>query len=69
MNWISVKDKLPECYSQHRDNYGSGYVLGYTKYNEVVITQLWNDKDWEGDGWFDSSYITHWMNLPLPPQT
>jgi len=36
--WISVKDKLPECHNQHGDHYGSGYVLGYTKYGEWEIT-------------------------------
>jgi len=68
MNWISVKNKLPICWSQHGKDYGSGYLLGYTKYNEVVITQLWNNKDWENEDEEDD-YITHWMNLPLPPQT
>jgi len=68
MNWISVKNKLPTCWSQHKNNYGSGYVLGYTKYNEVVITQLWNNKDWEGDDISEDDYITHWMDLPIPPQ-
>ena len=41
MEWISVKESLPDCWSQHRNHYGSGYLLGYTKYNEVEITQLW----------------------------
>jgi hypothetical protein len=68
MNWISVTNKLPTCWSQHGKDYGSGYLLGYTKYNEVVITQLWNNKDWENEDEEDD-YITHWMNLPLPPQT
>lgn len=38
MRWISVKERLPDCPSQHRNHYGSGYLLGYTKYNEVEIT-------------------------------
>ena len=75
MNWISVKDKLPDCWSQHRDDYGSGYLLGYTKFGECEITQLWNIKmgdgtykyEWEGsDG--EEDYITHWMRLPEPPK-
>lgn len=67
MEWISVKDRLPECWSHHNKNYGSGYLLGYTKYNEVVITQLWDNKYWEGDDDNDGDYITHWMSLPKRP--
>ena len=63
--WISVKDRLPECWSQHRHDYGSGYVLGYTKYCDWEITQLWNNKNWEGDA---GDYITHWMPLTVPQQ-
>jgi hypothetical protein len=65
--WISVKEQLPECWSQHRNDYGSGYVLGYTKYGEWEITQLWNNKDWEGDDDNEGDYITHWMPLTVPP--
>lgn len=64
--WISVKERLPECWSQHRNDYGSGYVLGYTKYGEWEITQLWNNKDWEGDDDKEGDYITHWMPLTSP---
>jgi hypothetical protein len=55
MDWISVKDGLPECHSQHRYDYGSGYVLGYTKYGEFEITQLWNFKQQDG------SYKLQWL--------
>ena len=65
--WISVKEQLPECWSQHRNDYASGYVLGYTKYGEWEITQLWNNKDWEGDDDNEGDYITHWMPLTVPP--
>lgn len=65
--WISVSDGLPDCWSQHSNNFGSGYILGLTKHNECVITQLWNDKDWEGDDAKENGYITHWMPLPTNP--
>ena len=65
--WISVKEQLPECWSQHRNDYGSGYVLGYTTYGEWEITQLWNNKDCEGDDDNEGDYITHWMPLTVPP--
>jgi len=75
MEWIDVNEKLPECYHQHRLDYASGYLLGYTKYNEVEITQFWNyHKDdgtyeyfWENSDW-EPEYITHWMPLPQPPK-
>jgi hypothetical protein len=41
MEWIDVTEKLPECWSQHRLDYASGYLLGWTKYGEIEITQLW----------------------------
>ena len=74
MDWISVKDGLPECHSQHRYDYGSGYVLGYTKYGEFEITQLWKFKQedgsyklhWEGDDEHTNHYITHWTELKHP---
>ena len=64
-NWISVEDKMPDCYSQHNKDYGSGYVLGYTRFGEIEITQLWNNEKWETDAFERLDYITHWM--PLPP--
>lgn len=48
MQWINVKDELPECWSQHRDDYGSDYLLGFTKFGECEITQLWNIKSSDG---------------------
>lgn len=75
MEWIDVEKELPNCWSQHKHDYGSGYLLGYTKYNEVEITQLWNVKQedgtykkyWEGDDYDEGDYIIYWMPLPKPP--
>ena len=75
MKMIDVKKKLPNCWSQHNNNYGSGYVLGYTKNNEFEITQLWNIRQqdgtykmfWEGDKSEGDDYITYWMPLPKRP--
>lgn len=74
MEWINVNKNLPDCWSQHRYDYGSGYVLVFTKYGEVEISQLWDIKQpdgsrkqhWEGAE-DDFSIITHWMPLPKPP--
>jgi hypothetical protein len=75
MEWIDVTEKLPECWSQHRLDYASGYLLGCTKYGEIEITQLWkyykddgtSEYYWEGSDW-EPGYITHWMPLPTPPE-
>lgn len=66
MNWISVKERLPECFNQHGKDYSSNFVLVYDVYKEVSITCLWNDKKW---GEYDAFYeVTHWMPLPEPPK-
>ena len=54
MDWISVKDRLPEeeklaiVYRPH--------------YKQKIYIQAW----WRGDQ-YDQS-ITHWMPLPEPPE-
>ena len=65
--WISVEDRLPNCWSQHNKDYASGYLLGYTKYKEVEVVQLWNNIEWESES-NELDYITHWMPLPNQPK-
>lgn len=62
MEWISVKDRLPDpmtsvlAYSRgsiyQPDDYPHCEVLGYDP-------DVWNP------GW---SFVTHWMPLPEPPE-
>lgn len=62
MNWISVKERLPEegKLSLVYDNYSKDVALAYR----------------EEDDWLDCSIelyegqedITHWMELPAPPE-
>lgn len=76
MGWVKVLDRLPDCWSQHRDDYASGYLLGYTKYGDVEVVQLWHIKGedgkyfyhWETEHEEDSGYVRYWMNLPKPPE-
>jgi hypothetical protein len=79
MNWISVKDKLPDLYD---------FVLTYSQMpgtgepSPITIAR-WNSEKWEtlcddeennacacGDLFWatDSTEITHWMPLPKPPE-
>lgn len=56
MEWISVKDRLPER--------GSKIVLGYIEEGPAILksqmTLTTRSAFWE--------YVTHWMELPEPPK-
>ena len=61
MEWISVKDRLPEL----ANDYDVVHVLIYL--DDGFITGA----DYEKDGfelWADSGEVTHWMPLPEPPK-
>lgn len=59
MNWISVKDKLPDTTEN---------VLCCNVRNETIMTGLYI-KFKEGGGRWGSTVdgLTHWMPLPKPP--
>lgn len=66
MKWIPVTERLPEesckclCANEMGDIVLAPYSNRYRAFNAI-------DDD-EGDRWkFD--YVTHWMPLPLPPET
>lgn len=78
MEWISVKDRLPELYE---------FVLVYSSMMGdepcPITIARWNSEKWEtlcneeennacacGDLFWstDSKEITHWMPLPQPPE-
>ncbi len=60
MQWISVKDRLPEI---------DTYVIWVTESGFMFIKEI--DKD-DGAWWKEktaySGNITHWMPLPEPPK-
>lgn len=67
MEWISVKDKVPEM---------NVLVLTYGNY-EYVVGFLDEDKKWSakdsdhetGEPWLrDHGAVTHWMPLPKSPK-
>ena len=56
MEWISVKDKLPEKNDRYLtlDSFPNNYKIGVST------------GSFENGGWVSTS-ITHWMPLPEPP--
>ena len=68
--WISVKDRLPEC---------STGVLIYVNFQAHNITfryytvALFNGTSWDDNSrnfvthWMSPPIVTHWMPLPKPP--
>ena len=72
MNWISVKDKLPELI-ENSAGFSSDYVLVY------IITEGHSIAYYTQDGWAynygdlmnssDINNLTHWSPLPEPPKT
>lgn len=68
MEWISVKDRLPEdARKSNGDNWQfSNAVLTSDSKGNIDIDCYWNGlKAWESD----NKDITHWMPLPEPPLT
>lgn len=81
MEWISVKDRIPEVSGAKNDRLPdlceSAPVLAITEYGVMVVAQYATDIDDEtGEStryWYikgiDVIYgVTHWMPLPEPPK-
>lgn len=64
--WISVSDRMPECWSQHGKAYGSGYLLTANSHGEITINQYWQSPD--DVKWEEDVEVTHWQPLPSAPQ-
>jgi hypothetical protein len=80
MDWISVKDRLPEQYEDCNCDNSSNHVLIYTECEDIQIGYLvtFTDPDYEDcgeSGWFifqiaddhPITEVTHWMPLPGAP--
>lgn len=63
MNWISVKERLPR---------NGHLILVCTNNNIYHITcrgsDFWNKLINGNEESFGATFITHWMELPEPPQ-
>jgi hypothetical protein len=62
MDWISVKDRLPEDPVKW-----TGHYIVYTKYGDVMPAEYRGTNLWEYKGLDISLFVTHWMPLPDPP--
>ena len=64
MDWISVKDRMPEDYATYLVYGRNGYGIVFADY------------DYYGDGeWLTcddltniTRFVTHWMPMPIPPK-
>lgn len=70
MDWISVKDRLPEMIPTKGGKAYSDAVLVWTSGKKAMVA-IWDGIDflcatsfWEAWG----EKITHWMPLPEPPK-
>ena len=61
MEWISVKDRLPE---------EGDTVLGWERGYYTVVERHRNGWYWGRDEWIadEGGTITHWQPLPEPPE-
>ena len=72
MEWISVKDRMPDAYQP---------VIVHVRHTEewrntVLTEHPWHvvEEDvWLGDGWCNNAdedihEVTHWMPMPEPPE-
>ena len=62
MEWISVKDRLPEAYATY-------LVYGRSVYG-IVFADYYGDGEWltSNDLTNITRFVTHWMPLPTPPK-
>lgn len=64
MNWINVKDRLPE----NTDNVLAFSSKAHNVNCSVEVAFLDEDKQWKGAPTYFTDGITHWQPLPDPPK-
>jgi hypothetical protein len=70
MEWISVKDRLPEKVDHLVRMTGTGWsdeVLAYGDYSIEVCSYKHTDRIWYMTDGDIHKNVTHWMPLPEPP--
>jgi hypothetical protein len=64
--WISVKDKLPDCGDVKDENLG--WLVYRPKATSKIFLTTFVHPSWWKDENGTSAEITHWMPLPEPPE-
>lgn len=71
MQWISIKDKLPESFTNVLVCDSAGECVdereATTAYFDSVDGQWYHLAFWDYDLWHKAT-VTHWMPLPKPPE-
>ena len=70
MEWIPVKERLPEMPPDDEGFPVSCVVLIYCldSYIGTAHAAIYDDKvEWYSDDDYNNNYVTHWMPLPAPP--
>ena len=79
MEWISVKDRLPEnntpvlvCFDNRYD-FGGGNDLTIGVYDALGVQvkkgEWYDEGSWNADYGYDEIAVTHWMPLPEKPKS
>jgi hypothetical protein len=69
LEWISVKDRLPEEHNTYIVSYRANYFNADTEIHSCPARWIgnWYSMDSDGCGTYGFAYeITHWMPLPAP---
>ena len=66
MNWISVKDDLPEKDMEVLVTDGKTWKIAtFCDKYDYAADKLYENV-WFIDGYLELSYVTHWINIELP---
>lgn len=70
MEWISVKDRLPEDYEKviAYCNKTNKYFVGFARKSSYSGDTYWLLVGASGAVYYVKSKVTHWMPLPEPPK-
>lgn len=66
VEWISVKERLPECAEKKDENLG-WLVYRPKAQTKKIMTTFFHPDWWKADNG-SSQEITHWQPLPGPPK-
>ena len=62
MEWISVKDRLPENENEVLIWDGNYIEMGFMEYEDKTPVS------WRNIEMIENNHISHWMPLPIPPE-